>query len=130
MLDPETARQIKWHHAMNPKPVQKIANLQMRMASYHLEMRGFLRDLAVMALVEACIVFPFVYFAPTIFSALLSRSVDMDRGPLVWFLAVIMWVGMLVPPFMMMKPKRPTERDVLYDIALRRQVGMDDTVAE
>jgi hypothetical protein len=40
-----------------------------------------------------------------------------------------MWFALLVPPFMMMKPTRPTAQDLLNDIALRRQVGMDDTIA-
>ena len=57
-------------------------------------------------------------------------TADVQQDPSWWLTAICTWLVLLVPPFMMMKPKRPTEQDVLQDIALRRLVGMDDTVAK
>jgi hypothetical protein len=123
MLDPETARQVKWLHATNPKPVQKLSNMRMRLGRYRVEMARFLFvDFATIAVIAAVIVFPLSYFLPSVFSA--------ERDASWWKLALILWGGTLVPPFLVMKPKRPTEQGLLEDIAMRRQVGMDDTVAE
>jgi hypothetical protein len=70
MLDSETARQVKWHHAMNPRPIQKLANMQMRMDEYRAEMRRFVFvDMMLMAVVGAAVVFPAVYLLPGLFSA-------------------------------------------------------------
>ena len=130
LLDPETARQVKWRNAVNPpQGVQPIANLPMRMERYRDDLARFYRDLAAIAILTALLLVPAFYFTPVILSAVSGTTVDPQHVESLWPMAVLFWLGMLVPVVMLLKPKRPTQQDVLDDIALRRQVGMDDTVA-
>src|SRR4051812_42054751 len=111
MLEPETARQVKWRHATNPRPVQNLVNMQTRLDAYKSELRSFTLHAVGMALVTACVASAVIYLVP--------------REPSNWMLIGLISLGILVPPLVMLKPERPTEQDIQNDIALRRQVGMD-----
>lgn len=124
MLDAETARQVEWRHVMNPQPVRKIANMRTRMKEYRAEMRRFIFwDMPLFAVIGAAVVFPGVYFLMRVLPTAIA-----DSALSWWQAALVIWLTALVPPIMMFKPERPSEQDILDAIALRRQVGMDDTL--
>lgn len=101
--------------------VQKIANYEQRKQEYIADCKNFwLKEFLPLAVIGALVAFGGMY-------GLLKAGIttpDLD-----WRLsAIIIWAGMLIAPVKMMYPDKPHPNDVLYDQALRRTVGMDDSV--
>lgn len=100
--------------------VQKIANYEQRKQEYSADCRKFwLNEFSPLAAIGALVVFGGMYGLSKI-----GITPDSD-----WRLsALLIWAVLLIPPVKMMYPEMPHPNDVLYDQALRRTVGMDDSV--
>lgn len=113
LLDKEVARKIKWNNA---------TNMSTRMKNYHSECRGYYRTiLEIVSMVTVAMI---------VVAFLLSTFCDdfiFDSS--FWIKAGLIYLFM-IPIFIIQAPKRPTEVDILNDQALRRQVGMDDSVED
>lgn len=105
--------------------VQPIANFEQRMTQYRQEMRNFvLLECSFMFAVSLAVSLGVMYLA-THFS---SYGMPPMQGD--WrLLGLLFAVGLMVPPVAMMKPECPTPGDVAADRALRRAMGMDDSVS-
>lgn len=102
--------------------VQKIANLQSRLADYKQAQFKFFTQDAPMIIGAAGVVITGLLYLVDRFS---------PSGFQNWeWTAVVLAVCFSMPPLLGVKPKRPTEEDVLADQALRRRHGLDDTVEE
>lgn len=101
--------------------VQRITNFKHRMQEYNAECRGFwLKEFPAFAIIGALVIFP----------AMRGLSkIDTISEPWDWRLsAFFIWSLSLIPLIKMMHPEKPHPDDVLRDQALRRTVGMDDSV--
>jgi hypothetical protein len=126
LLDPETVRQVKWQHAVNPSPVRPIATYEQREALYRKQIRDFhLRECSWMLALFASICFGLTFIFTKMF-AYGAEPLDLD-----WRLpGLIMTIATMIPAYLTMKPARRQPGDVEEDRALRRAVGMGDTLAE
>lgn len=99
--------------------IENIANLETRLAQYRQERFDFYTQQLPMFLGIGLFVLGGLLFGLHYWTGNYAN----------WQLhTVILAVCLTVPPALAVKPKRPTEADVLADQALRRFHGMDDTV--
>lgn len=108
---------------MQPQP---IANFEQRMNEYREEMRNFLlRECTWMLLICVLVSVGMMYLFAHFSFLGIQLPADLD-----WLsLGVITGGALMIPPFLMMKPRRPEPGDVKADQALRRAMGMDDSVS-
>ena len=100
--------------------IQKIANYEQRKQEYSEDCREFwMKEFPPLATIGAVVVLGGMYGLSKI-----GLTPDLD-----WRVsALLIWVVLLIAPVKMMYPEMPHPNDVLWDQALRRTVGMDDSV--
>jgi len=102
--------------------VQKIQNLESRIAEYKRELSTFFtRDAPMIVGVGILVISGLLY--------LLDRFSPNGFPNWEW-VSLILVVCLSIPALLAVKPKRPTQDDVLADQMLRRAHGLDDTVEE
>jgi hypothetical protein len=100
--------------------VQKIECLENRLANYRQERLVFLRQCVPMIVgIGAVVISGLLY--------LLDRFSPNGFPNWKW-VSVVLVACISAPALLAMKPKRPTQDDVLADQVLRRAHGLDDTV--
>jgi len=105
--------------------VQPIANFEQRMTQYRQEMRDFvLLQCPWLFMASLTVSLGFMYVAThSSFQGIPPMQGD-------WrLLGLLAAVALMIPPIAMMKPECPTPGDVAADQALRRAMGMDDSVS-
>lgn len=127
LLDPELIRKVRAEVATHSTVAVPVANFRTRLHRYHTSLRSFHRHMVTVAVTLAVLTFPCVYWAPAI-GELFGIAGVVDRQPLWWLLALTVWAGGLVPWYAMLKPRRPTQADVIADVELRRRFGMNDAI--
>ncbi len=105
----------------------KVQNMAWRQEVYRKEMlQYFARTLPWLVVIGTVVTFGFMY--------ILSRYVVGDElrttvGNMNWKqAALVMDIILLIPPALMMKPRKPRQEDIEFERAMRRSVGMDDSV--
>lgn len=102
---------------MQPLPIQSY---KQRLACYHEELRRFV-------LYECSWMFALSLFLCEGLAYLAAPHLPEDAMDW-WLIGLLLAIVLMVPPILLMKPRRPEPEDVLLDQQLRRSVGMDDTV--
>lgn len=104
--------------------VQKIANYEQRMRQYRTDCAKFWRgEVLWMGATGFVIVFGFIGY--------LSSTGAHFQPDLDWkVIAAAIWTVLMIPPIVVMHPKKPHPNDVLRDQEIRRSVNMDDTVSK
>ena len=113
-----------------PTTVQPIDNLEQRMTEYRTEALQFYTLLLPGLFFLALVLSLAFFYAANRFAGPLFQGVPVfESAPWPW-VALGFATVMTIPPLLILKPERPSYKDILRDIALRRALGMDDTVAK
>lgn len=102
--------------------VQKIAHYEQRIQEYRRECQEFwLKEFTLFAVIGAFVTFGGMY-------GLTRVGMTPVLG---WrLLALLFWGLIMIPPVIMMHPKKPSPNDVMLDQTLRRVAGMDNSVSK